>query len=178
MVVSFSAGSVYRSIFYMKMDFTDEGATDIATLRDDTCDGNPRAGGCSVFAGPSDPSDLVGVSDENGNFPPTSGGVATTSGVPEMVLSPTSGGSGSSSSDADAYPTREMVLGDFDNDGNMDVLYGVDSNDAARVTLARPYDKTDPNAITKTTSVTNENDLSTLDSDTVNALTNIETIKI
>ena len=41
---------IVSGVFYMKMDFTDDGATDIATLRDDTCDGNPRAGGCSVDA--------------------------------------------------------------------------------------------------------------------------------
>ena len=178
-VVSFSSEGIYRSIFYMKLDFTLDGSTDLITLRDTTCDLNPRATGCSVFAGPSDLSDFVGVSNEFGAFPSSSGGESTGAhGVPEMVLSPLTGGS-RTFTEEDTYGTQTMQLADFDNDGNMDILYGTDANEAARVSLARPYDKTtipitkaDPDS--DAGSVTNENDLSGLSTDVQISLKNIE----
>jgi len=134
----------------MKVDFTLDDTTTLAKLRDETCDTNPRASGCSIFAGPADPSQLVGVADADGEFPSH-----TPRGAPEMVLSPASGAAPAGA--ADTYGTQTMELADFDNDGNLDVLYGADTNEAARVSLAKPYVKTEPfEPFTKTTTVANE----------------------
>ena len=134
----------------MKVDFTLDDTTTLAELRDETCDTNPRASGCSIFAGPADPSQLVGVADANGAFPLSH----TPRGAPEMVLSPVSGGAAPAGA-ADTYGTQTMELADFDNDGNLDVLYGADTNEAARVSLAKPYVKTfEP--FTQTTTVAKE----------------------
>ena len=174
-VVSFSSTGIYRSVFYMKVDFTDDGNTDLDTLRDDTCDANPRASSCRIFAGPADPSQLVGVADAAGNFPAGH----TAFGVPEMVLSPASGSNSAAVAgfaDADAHGTHKMELADFDNDGNMDVLYGTDANEAARVSLAKPYVKTNGAVTGKATAttLTNENDINGLPKSVADDLMKIE----
>jgi hypothetical protein len=162
-VVAFSSSEIYRSIFYIKVDFTMDGTTLFTTLRDTTCDVDPRATGCSLFAGPSDPSDFLGVSDATGNLP-------TTYGAPEMVLSPDSGGSVSGGA-ADAVGTIKMEIADFDNDGNPDILYGTDSQEAARVSLARPWNTA---KTSQTSALTNENSFGELPSDVVDDLKEIE----
>ena len=152
----------------MKVDFTIDGTTSFTTLRDTTCDIDRRATGCSLFAGPADPSEFLGVSDAAGAFPTTH----TSFGAPEMVLSPVSGGgSVVSGGAADAVGTIKMKIADFDNDGNPDIIYGTNSQEAARVSLARPWNTA---RTSQTQALANEHSFGELTSDVVVELKEVE----
>ena len=72
---------------------------------------------------------------------------------------------------ADAVGTIKMKIADFDNDGNPDIIYGTNSQEAARVSLARPWNTA---RTSQTPALANEHSFGELTSDVVVELKEIE----